>query len=99
VLQEPPPFHYNQPLPNMPNRKKEFYCGDTVNTLGREDHAFQWSEAFKWYTTLPLEENNSNKVRTFGITLAGSMPEVSYFKEIILWCVDNFNNENRIIQL
>jgi hypothetical protein len=53
----------------MPNKRKELYCGDTVNTLGREDHTFQWSEAFKWYTTLPLEENNSNKVWTSGITL------------------------------
>jgi hypothetical protein len=27
------------------------------------------------------------------------MPKVSYFKELILLCVDNFNNEKRIIQL
>jgi hypothetical protein len=26
-------------------------------------------------------------------------PQVSYFKELILWCVDKFNNKKRIIQL
>jgi hypothetical protein len=98
-MTEPPPFHSNQPLPNMPNKKRELYCGDTVNTLGCEDHSFQWSEAFKWYTTLSPEEKSSNKVWTSGIALAGCMPEVSYFKELILWCIDNFNNEKRIIQL
>jgi hypothetical protein len=49
--------------------------------------------------SLPLEEKNSNKVWTSGIALASCMPEVSDFKELILWCVDNFNNEKRIIQL
>jgi len=83
----------------MPNKRKELHCGVTVNTLGREDHAFQWPEAFKWYTMLPLDENNLNKVWTFGTALASCMPEVSDFKELILWCIDNFNDEKRIIHL
>jgi hypothetical protein len=67
----------------MPNKRKELYCGH-CKYIRNEDHTFQWFEAFKWYITLPLEENNSNKVWTSGITLASCMPEVSYFKELII---------------
>jgi hypothetical protein len=35
----------------------------------------------------------------FGIALVGCMPEVSDFKELVLWCTNKFNNEKRIIQL
>jgi hypothetical protein len=83
----------------MPNKRRDLYFGNNVNTLGHEDHSSQWSKAFKWYTKLPLEQNNSNKVWNFGIELEGCVPEVSYFKKLILWCVENFNSEKRINQL
>jgi len=31
--------------------------------------------------------------------LEGCIPEVSYFKDLVLCCVDHFNNDKRIIQL
>jgi len=34
-----------------------------------------------------------------GIALAGSIPEVYDFNELILWCNDNFDKNQRIIQL
>jgi hypothetical protein len=82
-MKKPPPFHFNHPFPNMPNNKREFYYGDTVNTLGREDCSFQWFEAFKWYTTLSLEENSPNNFWISGIALVGFMMKVSHFKGLI----------------
>jgi hypothetical protein len=51
----------------MSSKRKELYCGDTINTLGREDRQFQWSQAFKWYLDLPHGEKKLNKVWTTGI--------------------------------
>jgi hypothetical protein len=34
-----------------------------------------------------------------GITLVGCVPEVMDFKELVLWCVDKFDIERRIIQV
>jgi hypothetical protein len=68
----------------MLSKRKEPYCGDTTNTLGREDREFQWPEAYKWYSRLSLEDKSSNKVWTSGITQAGCMPKVFDFKELVL---------------
>jgi len=57
------------------------------------------SEAFKWYSTLPPKENKLNKFWTFGIALARSVPEVSDFKELVLWCADKFDIGRRIIEI
>jgi hypothetical protein len=55
-MTKPSPFHSNQLFPNMLDKKRDLYFGDTVNTLGHEDHSFQLFEEFKWYTTLSPKE-------------------------------------------
>jgi hypothetical protein len=52
-----------------------------------------------YYSTLPPLEKNSNKIWTSGIASAGCVPEVYDFKELISWCIDKFDKEQRIIQL
>jgi hypothetical protein len=47
--------------------------------------------------TLPLEENNLNKVWTSGIALTGCVSEVADFEELVLWCTDKFDVERRAI--
>jgi hypothetical protein len=81
----------------MSSKRKELYCGDTVNTLRQKDHKFQWSHAYKWYSNLPSEENNLKKVWTSGIALARCMLEVDDFKELVLWCTDKFDIGRRIV--
>jgi hypothetical protein len=44
-------------------------------------------------------EKNSNQIWTSGISLAGCIPEVYNFKELISWCIDKFDKNKRIIQL
>jgi hypothetical protein len=75
------------------------YCGDTLNTLGRENQEFQWSRAYNYYKSLSPTEKKMNLIWTSGITLAGCVLEVTDFKEIVQWCTDNFISERRIIQL
>jgi hypothetical protein len=83
----------------MSSKKNELYCGDTLNTLGREDQEFQWSRAYNYYKALSPAKKKMNLIWTSGITLAGCVPEVTDFKELVQWCVDKFNSEKRIIQL
>jgi hypothetical protein len=44
-------------------------------------------------------EKKMNLIWTSGIALAGCVPEVTDFRELVQWCVDKFNSEKRIIQL
>jgi hypothetical protein len=95
-----PPIHKKGSLcKDMSSKRKDLYCGDIVNTLGWEDHQFQWSQAYKWYLSLPPEEKELNKVWSSGIALVGCIPEVVDFKELVLWCADKFDTERRIIQI
>jgi hypothetical protein len=64
-----------------------------------ERFPFQWSEAFKWYSSLPHKENKLNKVCTSDIALSGSVPKVSVFKEIVLGSTDKFDIEKRVVQI
>jgi len=60
--------------------RKELYYSDIVNTLGWEDHQFQWSHAYKWYSTLSSEEKKYNKVWTSSISLVNFLSKVVDFK-------------------
>jgi hypothetical protein len=62
-----------------------------MSSSGRKD--------YKWYKALPPTEKKTNQVWTSGIALAGCVPEVTDFKELVLWCVDKFDTEKRIIQV
>jgi hypothetical protein len=81
----------------MSSKRKELYCGDTLNTLGHEDQYFQWSITYNCYKSLPLPEKKTNLIWTSGITLVGCVPKVTYFKELVQCSVDKFNSEKRII--
>jgi hypothetical protein len=84
---------------DMSNKNKYLYFGDTFNTLGCEDHHFQWSQTYKWYLSLTLPEKELKKIWSLGIFLVGCVPEVAEFKEMVLWCVDKFDTERRIVQI
>jgi len=62
-----------------------------------ERPSFQWSEAFKWYSSLPHRENKLNKVCTSNIALSGCVTEVFDFKEIVLGCTNKFDIEKRVV--
>jgi hypothetical protein len=83
----------------MSSRRKELYCGDTLNTLGLKDHKFYRSQAYNWYKALPPTEKETSQVWSSGIALASSMPKVTDLKEPFLWCVEKFDTERRIIQV
>jgi hypothetical protein len=83
----------------MLRKKKELYCGDTLNTLGREDQEFHWSREYNYCKALSPAEKDTNLIWTSRITLAGRILEVTYFKEVVQWCADKFNYEKIMIQL
>jgi hypothetical protein len=56
---------------------------DTLNILEREDQEFQWSQAYNYYKALSLDEKKMNLIWTLGIALAGCIPEVTNFRELI----------------
>jgi hypothetical protein len=83
----------------MTTRRREQLCGDSINSFGREYHRFQWSRAYKYYSSLQPLERKSNQIWTSEITSVGCVPEVFDYKELILWCIDKFDKNQRIIQL
>jgi hypothetical protein len=58
----------------MSSKKKELCCGDTLNTLGREDQEFQWLRAYNYYKDLSLAEKKMNLIWTSSIALVGCVP-------------------------
>ena len=74
----------------MSSKKKEVFCGHTLNTLGREDQHFQGSRAYNYCKSLPLADKKKNLIQTSGIVLAGCVPEVTDMKDIVQWYVDKF---------
>jgi len=40
-----------------------------------------------------------NHILTLGIALDGCVPEVTYFKELVQWCANEFKSKKIIIQL
>jgi hypothetical protein len=80
-------------------RRKERFCGDTLNTFRREDPKYHWSRAYKYYSTLSLPERNANDIWTSGIAKAGCVPEVFDATELVSWCIDKYEKNQRIIQL
>jgi hypothetical protein len=67
-----------------------------VNTFGCEDHKFQWSRAFSYYST-PKTENQV--IWTSEIAHAGCVPKVFDCKDLVSWCADKFIAEKIIIPL
>jgi hypothetical protein len=82
----------HKPMASSPHQ----FCGDTVNTYGREDQNFDWSRAFSYYI-IPTTENQV--IWTFGIAHAGCVPEVFDYKDLVSWCANKFIAEKRIIPL
>jgi hypothetical protein len=46
----------------MSGKKKEMFCGDTLNTLGREDQQFQWSTEYNYYKSLSPAKKKMNLI-------------------------------------
>jgi hypothetical protein len=90
---------FHQLSNNMAVKGREHLCGDTLNLFGREDQRFQWSRSYWYYSSLPLPERNENIVWTSGITSTGCVPEVFDSREIVSWCVDKYEQNQRVIQL
>jgi hypothetical protein len=74
---------------------RESFCGDTLNTFARENSENHWSKVYKKYSS----ERNDNHVWTFGIVRAGCVPEVFDTKDLVIWCTDNFEKDQRIIKM
>ena len=79
----------------MSSKKRELYCTDTLNILGRENQEFQWSKAYNSYKSLSSIEKKMNLIWNSRITLVGCVPEVTDFKDIVQWCIDNFISEQK----
>jgi hypothetical protein len=68
----------------MENRgRKEPFCGDTVNSLAKEDKNFHWSTSYHWFLNKSLEEKKNNRLWTTCLVNVGCVPEVFDFKELI----------------
>jgi hypothetical protein len=80
-------------------RRRESFCGDTLNTFAREDPKYHWSRAYRYYSTLPPEERDVDDVWISGITKEGCVPEVFDVKELVIWCTNNYEKDQRIIKL
>jgi len=83
----------------MSGKKNIMFCGDKLNTTGREDQQFQWSRAYKYYNSLPSAEKKKNLIWSSGIALEGCVLEVTDMKEIIQWCTKKIVSKQRIIQM
>jgi len=80
-------------------RIREQLCGDTLNLFGKEDHRFQWLRYYWYYSSLPFPERNENRLWASGTALSVCVPEVFYYREIVSWCADKFDQSQRVIQL
>jgi hypothetical protein len=76
-----------------------FFCGDTLNTFAREDPKNHWSRDYRYYSSLSPEGNNSNDVWVSGIAKLGCVSEVFDAKDLVIWCTNNFEKDQRIIKL
>jgi hypothetical protein len=72
------------------------FCGDTLNILRREDHNFQWSREYFYYSS-PSTQNDA--IWTSGISLASCVPKIFDCKEVLSWCVERYISSQIIIQL
>jgi len=52
-----------------------------------------------YYSSLPLLERNVNQVWTSRIDFAGCEPKFFDSKELVSWCMDKYDKNQRIIQL
>jgi hypothetical protein len=68
-------------------RKKEPFCGDTINSLARKDKNFHWLTSYQWFLNKILEEKKKNRLWTTGLVNVGCVPEVFDFKELVSWCI------------
>ena len=66
---------------------RQYFCGDTLNIFGHEDHNFQWSRAYLYYSS-----SLAHKYVIWASRMAhvGCVPEVFDCKEIVAWCVDKY---------
>jgi hypothetical protein len=83
----------------MMARRKEIFCGDTLNTFGQEDTKFHWSKEYKYYSTLLVPKRNVNDIWTSKIAKAWSVPEFFYATKLVSRCVGKYDKNQRIIQL
>jgi hypothetical protein len=66
--------------------QQQFY-GDTLNIFGCEDHNFQWSRAYSYYSS---PSTKKEVIWTSKIACAGGVPEVFDCKELVSWCFDKY---------
>jgi hypothetical protein len=72
------------------------FCGDTLKIFGHEDHIFQWSRAYSYYSS-PYAQKEV--IWTFGIARPGCLPKFFYYKNLVTWCIERYIPSQRIIQL
>jgi hypothetical protein len=60
---------------------------------------FHWSKAYKRYSTLLFLEKNAYDIWTLGIVKARCVLDVFDVIEMVSWCIDKYEKNQRIIQL
>jgi len=83
----------------MTTRRKERFCGDTLNTFKWEDPKYHWSRAYKCYSRLWPPERNSKDISTSGISKACCVLEVFDATKLVSWYIDKYEKNHRIIEL
>jgi hypothetical protein len=88
----------NSPTLKHDGQEERNFCGDTLNTFAREDPKYHWSRAYKHYSTFRLKKEI---LMIFGYLelLRQGVPEVFDATELVIWCTDNYEKNQRIIQL
>jgi hypothetical protein len=80
----------------MAAKSRKQLCSDTLNIFCCEDHSFQWSRVYSYYSSPPAQKD---VMWTLGISHAGCVPEVFNYKELVAWCVENYVPSQQIIQI
>jgi hypothetical protein len=75
---------------------RQQFCGDTVNIFGLEDHNFQSSRAYSYYSS---RFTQNEVIWTSGIAHAGDVTEFFDCKEMVSWCAEKYISSQRIIPL
>jgi hypothetical protein len=61
----------------MEKTTRQHFCGDTLNIFGHEDHKFQWSREYFYYSS-PYAQKDV--IWASKIARTGCIPEVFYCK-------------------
>lgn len=80
-------------------KKKDPFCGDTLNTLANIDKEFHWYRAYNWYSNMCAEDASLKHLRIIRLIKYECMPKVFNVAKFMLWSSKCFDAPRRRIQV